>query len=59
MSWDENTKIPAMFYVSGVSFILAGLILMYNRDSVRSYEVIIMGILFLILGIDASRKPTN
>ena len=59
MNWDENAKTLSIFYVSGFLFILVGLMLMYNEYSTWSYEVIAMGIVFLLLGIDANRRPTN
>lgn len=59
MNWDENTKSLSIFYVSGFLFILAGLMLMHNGYSTWSYEVVAMGIVFSLLGIDASRKPIN
>lgn len=59
MNWGENTKIQAIFCVLGFLFILVGLILMHNNYDIWSYEIIIMGVVFLLLGIDASRKPTD
>lgn len=59
MNGDENTKISAIFYISGLLFILIGLVLMFNRYTIWSYELIAMGVVFLLLGIDASRKPTD
>jgi hypothetical protein len=59
MKLNDNTETALIFYVSGSLFILIGLILMYMRYSTWSYEVIAIGVVFLLLGIDASRKPTD
>ena len=59
MKLEENIETSIIFYVSGFLFILIGLILMYNGYSTWDYEVIAIGVVFLLLGIDASRKPTD
>lgn len=53
----QNIEFLAIFYASGFLFILIGLILMHRGHIIWSYEVIAMGVVFLLLGIDASRKP--
>ena len=59
MKLEENIETSIIFYVSGLLFILIGLILMYMGYSIWDYEVIAIGVVFLLLGIDASRKPTD
>ena len=59
MKLEENIETSIIFYVSGLLFILIGLILMYSEYSIWNYEVIVIGVVFLLLGIDASRKPTD
>lgn len=59
MKLGENIKFLAIFYISGFLFILVGLILRYRGYNTWSYELIAMGVVFLLLGVDTSRKPTD
>ena len=59
MKAGENIETLAIFYISGFLFILIGLILMYMGYDIWSYEVIAMGAVFLLLGMDASRNPND
>ena len=59
MKLDEKIETATIFYITGFLFILIGVVLTYMGYSNWDYEVIAMGVVFLLLGIDASRKPTN
>ena len=59
MKLDKKIGNAAIFYITGFLFILIGVVLTYMSYSDLDYEVIAMGIVFLLLGVDASRKPTD
>ena len=59
MKLDQRIENAAIFYITGFLFILIGVVLLNMRYSNWNYEVIVMGVVFLLLGVDASRKPTN
>ncbi len=56
MKLGKNAKITVAFCISGFLLILIGLILMHNGHIIWSYKAIGMGMVFLLLGIDANRK---
>ncbi len=59
MKLDKKIENAAIFYITGFLFILIGVVLTYMNYSDLDYEVIAMGIVFLLLGVDASRKPID
>lgn len=59
MKLDQKIETAAVFYITGFLFILIGVVFTYMNYSDLNYEVIVMGAVFLLLGIDASRKPTD
>lgn len=59
MKLDQRIETAAVFYITGFLFILIGVVLLNMRYDNWNYEVIAMGVVFLLLGIDASRKPTD